>query len=236
MQQVITLQKVFEGHELTIFDDGEPKFLLKDVCKVLGIGQVAGLVRRLDDDVIWNHPIEDSLGRTQIAIFVSEDGLYDVILDSRKPEAKRFRKWITSEVLPSIRKTGSYEQPNNTKLLLQAALEQEGRIEVVESDVKYLKDHMRINGPQEQRIGANARGKVMQCLGGIESAAYKEIGRKAFQQFWREFKKYFEIPRYGELPKVRFEESLQFIQEWSPDTALRLEIKKLNSQQHLKLA
>ena len=127
-------------------------------------------------------------------------------------------------------------QPNNTKLLLQAALEQEGRIEVVETDVKYLKDHMRINGPQEQRIGANARGKVMQCLGGIESAAYKEIGRKAFQQFWREFKKYFEIPRYGELPKVRFEESLQFIQEWSPDTALRLEIKKLNGQQHLKLA
>ena len=127
-------------------------------------------------------------------------------------------------------------QPNNTKLLLQSALEQEERLEVVETDVKYLKDHMRINGPQEQRIGANARGKVMQCLGGIESAAYKGIGRKAFQQFWRDFKKYFEIPRYGELPKVRFEESLQFIQEWSPDTALRLEIKKLNGQQHLRLA
>ncbi|WP_342538379.1 ORF6C domain-containing protein [Sporosarcina sp. FSL K6-1540] len=127
-------------------------------------------------------------------------------------------------------------QPSNTKLLLQSALEQEERLEVVETDVKYLKDHMRINGPQEQRIGANARGKVMQCLGGIESAAYKEIGRKAFQQFWRDFKKYFEIPRYGELPKVRFEESLQFIQEWSPDTALRLEIKKLNGQQHLRLA
>ncbi|WP_342538493.1 ORF6C domain-containing protein [Sporosarcina sp. FSL K6-1540] len=127
-------------------------------------------------------------------------------------------------------------QPSNTKLLLQSALEQEERLEVFETDVKYLKDHMRINGPQEQRIGANARGKVMQCLGGIESAAYKEIGRKAFQQFWRDFKKYFEIPRYGELPKVRFEESLQFIQEWSPDAALRLEIKKLNGQQHLRLA
>lgn len=127
-------------------------------------------------------------------------------------------------------------QPSNTKLLLQSALEQEERLEVVETDVKYLKDQMRINGPQEQRIGANARGKVMQCLGGVESAAYKEIGRKAFQQFWRDFKKYFEIPRYGELPKVRFEESLQFIQEWSPDTALRLEIKKLNGQQHLRLA
>ena len=127
-------------------------------------------------------------------------------------------------------------QPTNTKLLLQAALEQEGRIEVVETDVKYLKDHMRINGPQEQRIGRNARGKIVECLGGKESNAYKESSRKVFSQFWNEFKKYFEVPRYGELPKVRFEESLQFIQEWSPDTALRLEIKKLNGQQHLKLA
>jgi len=104
------LTKMFDGHRLTIIDDkGDPKFLLRDVCKILGLGQVSGVTRRLDDDVIWNHPIEDSLGRTQIAVFVNEDGLYDVILDSRKPEAKKFRKWITSEVLPSIRKTGGYQ-------------------------------------------------------------------------------------------------------------------------------
>src|SRR5690625_2179640 len=104
------LTKMFDGHELTIIDDkGDPKFLLRDVCKILGLGQVSGVTRRLDDDVIWNHPIEDSLGRTQIAVFVNEDGLYDVILDSRKPEAKKFRKWITSEVLPYIRKTGGYQ-------------------------------------------------------------------------------------------------------------------------------
>ncbi|MEV9639523.1 ORF6C domain-containing protein [Mammaliicoccus sciuri] len=127
-------------------------------------------------------------------------------------------------------------KPNNTKLLLQAALEQEGRLEVVETDVKYLKDNMRINGPQEQRIGKNARGKIVECLGGKESKAYQEISRKVFSQFWNEFKNYFEVPRYGELPKMKFEEALQFIQEWAPDTALRLEIKKLNCQQRLKLA
>lgn len=127
-------------------------------------------------------------------------------------------------------------QPSNTKLLLQSALEQEERLDVVESDVKYLQNNMRINGPQEQRIGRNARGKIVECLGGKESKAYTESSRKVFSQFWNEFKRYFEVPRYGELPKVRFEESLQFIQEWSPDTTLRLEIKKLNGQQHLKLA
>ena len=65
-------------------------------------------MRRLGDDVITSHPISDSLGRIQQANFVNEDGLYDVILDSRKPEAKQFRKWITSEVLPIIRKHGAY--------------------------------------------------------------------------------------------------------------------------------
>ena len=67
-----------------------------------------GISRRLSDGVISNYPIIDNLGRTQQALFVNEDGLYDVILDSRKPEAKAFRKWITSEVLPTIRQTGGY--------------------------------------------------------------------------------------------------------------------------------
>lgn len=129
----------------------------------------------------------------------------------------------------------SLKQPSNTKLLLQTALHQEERLEVVETDVKYLKDNMRINGPQEQRIGKNARGRIVEALGGMKSNAYKQISRKAFSQFWREFKNYFEVPRYGELPKVRFEEALQFIQEWTPDTALRMEIKKLNNQQQLRL-
>lgn len=117
------LTKMFDGQNLTIIDDqGNPKFLLKNVCDILGLGQVAGVKRRLEDDVISNHPIQDSLGRTQMATFVNEDGLYDVILDSRKPEAKRFRKWITSEVLPSIRKTGGFVA--NDDLFIQTYLPQ----------------------------------------------------------------------------------------------------------------
>ena len=82
-------------------------FCLSDLCRCLGLS-AKGVNQRLSDEVISNYPIIDNLGRTQQALFVNEDGLYDVILDSRKPEAKLFRKWITSEVLPSIRKTGGY--------------------------------------------------------------------------------------------------------------------------------
>ena len=84
----------------------EPLFCLTDVCRAVELdpSQVA---RRLDKGVLSKHTL-DTAGGQQLVNFVNEDGLYDVILDSRKPEAKAFRKWVTSEVLPTIRKTGGY--------------------------------------------------------------------------------------------------------------------------------
>ena len=86
----------------------EPLFCLADVCKAIGIKDVPRCASRLDDDMRQTHPIIDSLGRTQQATFVTESGLYDVIIRSDSENAKPFRKWVTSEVLPSIRKTGGY--------------------------------------------------------------------------------------------------------------------------------
>lgn len=99
------------GKVRVIGDADNPLFCLPDVCRVLEL-DASQVMKRLDDGVVTIHPIFDNLGRTQMANFVNEDGLYDVILDSRKPNAKRFRKWITSEVIPSIRKTGLYVNPN----------------------------------------------------------------------------------------------------------------------------
>ena len=84
----------------------EPLFCLADVCKALELDP-SQVVRRLDSSVFSKHPANTGFGVKEVN-FVNEDGLYDVILDSRKPEAKAFRKWITSEVLPSIRKHGAY--------------------------------------------------------------------------------------------------------------------------------
>ena len=92
---------------IIVGNDGEPKFSLSDICQILGLVSTK-TAQRLGDDVLSKHPIVDRLGRQQVASFINEDGLYDVILDSRKPGAKKFRKWVTSEVLPSIRKNGAY--------------------------------------------------------------------------------------------------------------------------------
>ena len=85
----------------------DPMFCLTDICRALGLS-ASHVKERLSDDVVSTDTIFDKLGRKQNVNFVNEDGLYDVILDSRKPEAKAFRKWVTSEVLPSIRKNGGY--------------------------------------------------------------------------------------------------------------------------------
>ena len=100
-------------------ENGEPLFCLTDVCNALELN--SGDVRkRLTDEVVSIHPISDSLGRQQKTNFINEDGLYDVVLDSRKENAKRLRKWVTSEVLPSIRKTGSYSLKPMTHIQMLA--------------------------------------------------------------------------------------------------------------------
>lgn len=100
--------------------NGEPLFCLSDVCNILGLRQ--GDVRqRLDEGVVSTQPLLTA-GGIQQANFVNEDGLYDAILDSRKQEAKQFRKWVTSEILPSIRKTGGYliTSENDTPEIIMA--------------------------------------------------------------------------------------------------------------------
>ncbi len=100
----------FQFHGLsvrTILREKEPWFVTKDVCLVLGIGNYRDATSGLDEDEKGVGTI-DTLGGMQSMSIISESGLYALIFKSRKPEAKAFRKWVTSEVLPALRKTGSY--------------------------------------------------------------------------------------------------------------------------------
>lgn len=99
----------YSGQRVRVVTIGnDPWFVLADLARVLGIANVKQLRDRLDDGVCQTYPITDSLGRVQNAAIVSEAGMYEVVLRSDKPEAVTFRRWITHEVVPSIRRTGSY--------------------------------------------------------------------------------------------------------------------------------
>ena len=104
----------------TVDMDGEAWFVLKDVCGVLDIADHKVVVRRLDEDEVCQTPLTDSMGRQQSTTIINESGLYHVILRSDKPEAAPFRRWVTNDVLPTIRKTGSYNTPKLTRSQLLA--------------------------------------------------------------------------------------------------------------------
>ena len=114
----------FKGKNVrTVMKDGQPWFVLNDVVQVLELSNSRMVKERLSGDVSSTYPIPDSLGRPQDTTVINEDGLYDTILESRKPEAKAFRKWITGKVLPSIRKTGSYNLQDPQMLIALALVE-----------------------------------------------------------------------------------------------------------------
>lgn len=101
------------GNDIRAMTDehGEPLFVLKDICNALDLGNNREVARRLDEDCVSTTDVTDNLGRSRTTNVVTEAGLYEVIFMSRKPEAKAFKRWVTSEVLPSIRKHGMYATP-----------------------------------------------------------------------------------------------------------------------------
>jgi prophage antirepressor-like protein len=95
----------------SITKDGEPWFVAKDVCRILGIKNNRDAVSALDEDERTDVGFTDAIGRNQKTVIISESGLYELIGRSNKPMAKEFRRWVRKEVLPAIRKTGSYAAP-----------------------------------------------------------------------------------------------------------------------------
>lgn len=134
----ITIFKYESKKVRTIIRDGEPWFVLRDVCHVLGISNSKMVAARLDEDE-KGVSFTDSLGGQQKTTIISEPGLYKVILRSHKSEAKKFMNWITHEVLPEIRKTGSYLRTPRTYIqALEALLESEKEKERLQQEKNEL--------------------------------------------------------------------------------------------------
>lgn len=149
----------------TVQKDGDPWWVLKDVCEVLGLKNPTMIADRLDED----ERAKFDLGRQGETNIINESGLYNVILRSDKPEAKPFRKWVTSEVLPAIRKTGGYiagqEQLKDAELMARALMVAQKTIESRTEEVKSLK---LANAVQQQQIAelnpkATYYDLVLQC-------------------------------------------------------------------------
>lgn len=212
--------------------NNEPWFVAKDVCEILDIKNSRDAVSRIEEEDKASVGINDGVQVRHMSV-INESGLYNLIFTSTRPDAKEFKRWVTREVLPSIRKTGSYSQQPMTQMemiahMSQSIVDNERKRLVYESKVDTLIETMRIDGVQAHAINKQGKAKVLGVLGGCDSPAYKELKGKLFARLWRDFKNHFSLPRYDELPKSKYDEAVKFISMWQPDTSMLIKIEFVN--------
>lgn len=225
--------KIFENEEFgqvrTINIDGEPWFVGKDVAKILGYKDTSDAMRRhVDDEDKLTRCFTDS-GQKRELYIINESGLYSVILSSKLPSAKRFKRWVTSEVLPVIRKTGSYEMDDYSPEM-KAILMHDKKLVKIDNCVTDLENHMTIDYGEQTVLGDEVNKAVLDALGGKYSNAYNEIGKKVFAECNRDLKHYFHVNARNNVPKKRYYEALEYIQEWKPCTNTQIQIRDCNAQ------
>lgn len=184
------------GEVRTAVVNDEPMFCLADICRVLEIKNVSDCKSRLRQKGIVT---TDTLtnGGKQKMIFIDESNLYKTIFQSRKESAERFTEWVTSEVLPSIRKTGSYSKPLTTseqiRLLAQGNTELKERVDKVEDKITSIEEETPLYGCEIEEVQKHVRKKGIEVLGGKDSNAYKDGGIRGsvysdiYKQLKREF-------------------------------------------------
>lgn len=216
------------GDIRTVTIDNEPWFVGKDVATALGYAKpLNALSTHVEKDDSLKQGITDSLGREQETIFINESGLYALIFGSKLDSAKRFKRWVTSEVLPAIRKTGSYQKSLTPQEMLRIQL---SMIDNHEDRIADLEQNMTIDYGQQMALGDTVSKVVIDALGGKESNAYKEIGKKVFAECNRDLKHYFNVNARNIVPKKKFDEAMQYVKSWQPCTNTRIMIQECNAQ------
>ena len=177
--------KIFENEEFgqvrTINIDGEPWFVGKDVAVALGYCDPADAIRTHVDKEDKGVGETPTPGGKQRVIIINESGLYSLILGSKLGSAKRFKRWVTSEVLPAIRKTGSYEMDDYSPEM-KAILMHDKKLVKIDNRVTDLENHMTIDYGEQVVLGDEVNKAVLDALGGKHSNAYNEIGKKVFAE------------------------------------------------------
>ena len=213
------------GEIRTIEIDGKPYFVGTDVAKALGysnprkaiLDHCKGVTKR-------DTPTSSGI---QSMSYINEGDLYRLIMKSKLPSAEKFESWVMDEVLPTIRKTGSYQKPLTTveqiQVIATGFLDHEERL-------NRLENTMTIDYAQQEAIRDLVSSVVIAHLGGKESNAYKEIGKKAFAECNRDIKTYFTVNARNNIPKLRFEESMEYVRNWHPCTNTVMMIRDCNAQ------
>lgn len=251
--------KIFHNSEFgdirTEIINGEPWFCLSDVCKALLINNPSQIKTRLNEAGIITNEVGVRTGlksdgtpsiQKMSMLFVNEANLYKTIFQSRKESAERFTDWVTSEVLPSIRKTGSYQKPDqaaeplNTfeqiRLLATGTTELAQQVTHLSEEVTELKTDMPLYGCEIDEVQQHVKRKGVQCLGGKDSEAYADgsIRSQVYKDIYSQLKReYGCVSTYKSIKRKYIADVHDFIDCYQLPTVLEEQITAANAQQRL---
>ena len=219
----------FSGQDVRIITiNDEPWFVVADIAKVLGASNSRSLAQMVDEE----DKGKQSLHSGSDATIVNESGLYTILLRSNNPQAKPFRRWVTSEVLPTIRKHGAYNAkvPTTQRELVQLALsaneETNQRIDVIENKIHDIEENKLITTEDKGTIDSHVRKKVYQICKDLRLS--QEAKSMLFKDLGSSIKQLFNVPNRGRIKDKDFMSALEFVESWEPSSVTKAKINQLS--------
>lgn len=232
--------QIFNSEEFgdirTVTIENEPWFVGKDVATALGYSNPQKAVRdHISEEDRGVNEMDTPSGRQNLAV-INESGLYALIFGSKLESAKRFKHWVTSEVLPAIRKTGAYQKPMTTdqkiQLLAQGNVELTERIDKVDKDLQEFKADMPLLALECQRITRAKNQKVVPLMGGKSAPAYKNksLMHKVYSDVDAQLRREFGVNTYKAIKRNQCDLAVKIIEDYVLPMYLKEEIDAENAQ------
>lgn len=241
MDEIQIFQNSEFGEVRTIIIDGEPWFVGNDIAKPLGYAAPKNAVAKFVDDEDKQKHRFDSSGQRREMIVINESGLYSLIFGSKLESAKKFKSWVTKEVLPSIRKTGGYGAPKTIpeqiQLLAQGNVELNKRVDNIQADLQSLKMDLPILQIEADRITNAVKAKGVNVMGGKDSNAYhnRSIVNKVYRDIYRQICRNFEVSSYKALKRSQCDMVIEVVRKYELPIILADQIEQVNAQQKLDI-
>lgn len=232
--------QIFNSEEFgdirTVTIKNEPWFVGKDVAVSLGYKDTSdALKKHVADEDKLTRCFADS-GQNRQMYIINESGLYALIFGSKLESAKRFKHWVTSEVLPAIRKTGSYQKPMTTdqkiQLLAQGNVELTEKIDKVDKDLQEFKADIPLLALECQRITRAKNQKVVPLMGGKSAPAYKNksLMHKVYSDVDAQLRREFGVNTYKAIKRSQCDLAVKIIEDYVLPMYLKEEIDAENAQ------
>ncbi len=226
--QVIDKRNILD-HEVTTYGDLEnPLFLAKDVASWIEHSDVSKMMKSVDEDEKVKNIVR-TLGGNQEMWFLTEDGLYEVLMQSRKPIAKQFKKKV-KKLLKDLR-LNKFNPFENMSKELQAILLVDKKQQELDNRITTIEDKMTVNYELAENLRSAINCRAVELLGGKDAEAYKKLNKKLYASFYRDIKRTFKVNSYKNLSVKNYDLAISFIEAWEPkDEVLKYAIHGLNSQ------